>query len=295
MSDSRKGQVNRREFLAIGLAAAGGAVALRPRRVLAAGPKKVTRWAFLSDTHVAANREHRYRGFYPYYNLWQATGEIGAELPDGVVITGDLARSKGREEAYENFKTLIAPLAEKRPVYLGLGNHDNRRKFLRAFAYAGEESGLVDNKHIVTVNGGPVRMIVLDSLMHISLFAGKLGRSQRTWLDTYLQICDDKPTILFVHHSPRVDLLDARRLLEIAVPSRKVKAIVYGHSHRFKFSTVDGIHLINLPATGYNFTRSQPVGWVDARLTGQGGEFTLRAIGGEKERDRDTIPLRWRT
>jgi predicted phosphodiesterase len=295
MSESLRRQVNRRKFLAIGLAA-GGAVALRPPGVLGVDvDEATTRWALLSDTHVAADRDHRFRGFYPYHNLHQVAAEIADDLPDGVIITGDLARSRGRPAAYRNFGHLIAPIAAERPVYLALGNHDNRSNFLRASARTSDGGGLVTNKHISIINAGPVRMIVLDSLMHVRMFAGMLGRPQRSWLDTYLQICDDKPTILFIHHRPRADLLDARRLLEIAVPNRKVKAIVYGHSHRFRFSMLDDIHLINLPATGYNFTRSQPVGWVDARLTSQGGEFTLRALGGDKDLHESTTILRWRT
>ena len=295
MSDGHEYQVNRREFLAISLAVAGGAVTLRPRQAPHAGQeRKATRWAFLSDTHVAADRDHRFRGSYPYHNLQRVTDEVVADLPDGVVITGDLARSRGRLDAYENFKTLVAPIAERRPVYLGLGNHDNRSNFLRAMDCSARDCGLVDKRHIVTVNAGPVRMIVLDTLMYVRMYAGMLGKSQRTWLETYLQICDDRPTILFLHHPPQAQLLDARRLLDITIPLRKVKAIVYGHSHRYQFSQIGGLHLINLPASGYSLSRLQPVGWVDARLSGEGGEFTLRAIDGNKDLHGSTTSLRWR-
>jgi 3',5'-cyclic-AMP phosphodiesterase len=124
--------------------------------------------------------------------------------------------------------------------------------------------------------------------------AGELGQSQRSWLETFLRRCDSKPTILFLHHTLSSDLLDTRPLLEIIRPVGKVKAVVYGHSHKYEFSTDAGIHLINLPATGFNFTANQPVGWVEAKLTKKGGEFTLHALGGDRQLDKHTQKLVWR-
>ena len=75
------------------------------------------------------------------------------------------------------------------------------------------------------------------------------------------------------------------RLFEIIKPVAAVKALVFGHSHVYQFTEREGIHLINLPAIGYNFNDSQPVGWVETHLTAQGGRFTLHAIGGNTEGD----------
>jgi len=220
--------------------------------------------------------------------------QIGADMPEGVVITGDLARSRGSADAYENFKSLLAPIVKERPVHLCIGNHDHRDDFRTAFTGPAHRAAIKD-RHIVTAMAGPVRMIVLDTLLCVNTFPGMLGRLQRIWLETYLAASDETPTILFCHHAPRADLLDTRRLFEIISPARKVKALVFGHSHRYEFSEKDGIHLINLPATGYNFTGAQPVGWVEARLTGQGGEFTLHAVGGNLSRHGSTQSVRWRT
>jgi len=85
------------------------------------------------------------------------------------------------------------------------------------------------------------------------------------------------------------------RLFDIIAGVPSVKAVVYGHSHAYGFSERDGIHLINLPATGYNFSDAQPVGWVEALLTSQGGKFTLRAVGGNTDIDGQTHNLRWRS
>lgn len=286
--------MNRRQFLKDGLALAAGVATLGPARVWGEDRDECTRWAFLSDTHVAADPDNRYRGFYPYRNLREIAGQIAYNPPEGVVITGDLARLRGQVEAYENLKTLLTPITEQRPVYLGLGNHDNRDDFSQAFETFAGDVRTVEDKHVATAVAGPMRLIVLDSLL-ADRATGLLGWSQRTWLSTFLATSDDRPTILFLHHRPRIDLLDTKRLFDIIEPVAKVKAVVYGHSHRFKFSEHKGIHMINLPATGYNMSRSQPVGWVEARLTDKGGQFTLHALDGNRKNDGCCENLVWRS
>jgi len=292
---------NRRQFLQGGLALA--ACLFRPPWLLADQPAEerqsseqpdCTRWALLSDTHIAADPRNRYRGFYPYQNLQEVAGQIACDLPDGLVITGDLARLRGQTDAYENFKALLRPVAEQRPIHLGLGNHDNRDDFFRTFGGLDTGRRIVENRHVSTAVAGPVRLIVLDSLLTVNATPGKLGTEQRTWLELYLQACDETPTILFLHHTLMSDLLDTPRLFEIIRPLAKVKAVVYGHSHRYEYSQIAGIHLINLPATGYNFSSRQPVGWVEARLTGTGGEFTLHALDGNRRDNGQVHRLLWR-
>jgi hypothetical protein len=70
---------------------------------------------------------------------------------------------------------------------------------------------------------------------------------------------------------------------------------VYGHSHQYEHSEVAGIHLLNLPSTGYTIWAGAPVGWVDAKLTARGGEFTLHAIDGDRAMDGHTHRCLWRT
>jgi 3',5'-cyclic AMP phosphodiesterase CpdA len=260
--------------------------------------KDLARWAFLSDTHVPADRENNYRDFYPYRNLREVVAQIAPDLPEGVVITGDLARLEGLPGDYANARKLLAPIIERRPVCVGLGNHDNRENFLKEFSEPGGDKQAVKGKHVVVVDTGPVRLIVLDTLMFVNKAPGLLGRNQRTWLADHLRSDDDKPTLLCFHHTlgdGDGDLLDVPRLFDIIRPASSVKALVYGHSHVYRFAEHEGIHLINLPATGYNFGDDQPVGWVEARLTARGGDFVLHTIGGNTENDGGVKSLRWRT
>jgi 3',5'-cyclic AMP phosphodiesterase CpdA len=131
----------------------------------------------------------------------------------------------------------------------------------------------------------------------VNQVAGLLGKAQREWLDRYLAAADPRPTVLFVHHTlgdGDGELLDADALFRIVRPYAKVKAIFYGHSHQYSFREERGIHLVNLPAVGYNFNDKEPVGWVDASFSPKGVELTLRAFAGNREQDGATTSLAWR-
>ena len=91
--------------------------------------------------------------------------------------------------------------------------------------------------------------------------------------------------------SPR---LDVERMFRIVRPHKMVKAVFYGHSHAYRFEEQDGIHLVNIPAVGYNFVDREPVGWVEAVFTPEGGSFTLHAIVGNTSAGGKTTTLRWR-
>jgi len=292
--------MNRRVFIKTGLAAVGALATM----VTGCSPglrkseKKPARWALLADTHIPEDVNNNYRGFFPYQNLQKAVPDIISASPDGVVIAGDLARLTGQLGDYANLKKLLNPIAEKRPVFMALGNHDNRDNFVKVFDEIPGDKQPVKGKHIVVVNKLPARLIILDSLFYVNKVPGLLGKAQRQWLENYLKECDDTPTILCFHHTlgdDDGDLLDVPRLFSTIKPIRKVKAIVYGHSHEYKFSEFEGIHLINLPAVGYNFSDAEPVGWVEANLTAKGGDFMLHAMAGNKNKDRSVKKLTWRT
>jgi len=293
-----RSEMSRRRFLHVSLTVAGGVAMLAPRRAFAEVGRKEVRWAFLSDTHIAADPENNYRGFYPYRNFEKAVSQVATDLPDGVVITGDLARLTGQMGDYENLRKLLMPVLGKRPMCLALGNHDDRAVFRDVFEDHVGRAQPVKDKHVVAVEAGPVRFILLDSLFATNQTMGLLGKAQRSWLQLYPSESDDTPVILFFHHTlgdGDGDLLDVMWLFDLVKPIRKVKAIVYGHSHEYKTSELDGIHLINIPATAYTFDDKQPAGWVEARLTADGGEFVLHALAGNTQLDGRVEGLRWRS
>ena len=291
--------MNRRSFIQTGLAAFGTLVTINTgcSHGLLKTDEKETRLALLADTHIPEDVENNYRGFYPYQNLEKVVPDIISASPDGVLIAGDLARLTGQLGDYANLKKLLSPVAEKTPVFMALGNHDNRENFLKVFDETPGDKPDLKGKHVTIIKKASTRVIMLDSLLYVNKVPGLLGKAQRQWLKNYLKECDETPTILCFHHTLSDgdgDLLDVPRLFSMIAPIRKVKAIVYGHSHVYGISEFEGIHLINLPAVGYNFSDSEPVGWVEASLGSRGGDFVLHAVGGNLDRDGSVTKLAWR-
>jgi 3',5'-cyclic AMP phosphodiesterase CpdA len=181
---------------------------------------------------------------------------------------------------------------------MALGNHDDRKNFLAAMGATQQGGQSVKDRHVAVAETGPVRVVVLDSLIQPNTTPGFLGKAQRTWLKEWLAAGGETPVVVCVHHTLDDNdgaLLDAPRLFDIVRDVRKVKAIVYGHSHVYAYDTFHGIHLINLPAVGYNFRDPDPVGWVEAVFHPRGARLTLRAIAGNKEKDGQTVELSWRS
>ena len=291
--------MDRRNFIRASVGALAGLIGVRTENAFGSGKaQKETKWAFLADTHIPEDISDNYRGFYPYQNLQKTIPQILSVRPDGVAIAGDLARLEGKVGDYANLKKLLDPIAEKTQIFMTLGNHDNRENFLGLFKNTPGEKQPVGGKHVLVVKWPSIRLIILDSLFYVNKAPGLLGKAQRQWLKDYLLRCDDTPTILCFHHTlgdNDGDLLDVLRLFDLIKPVRKVKAVLYGHSHEYGYSEFEGIHLINLPAMGYNFSDTEPVGWVEARLTAKGGDFTLHVVAGNKDKDGCVTNLTWRT
>jgi 3',5'-cyclic AMP phosphodiesterase CpdA len=289
--------VDRRQFLKQSVAAVAALTLGKAQVTFAQSAQASTlHLALLADTHIPADRNDTYRGFKPWENLRRIVPEVVAARPAGVIVNGDAARLSGELPAYEVLKTLLAPIARQAPIYIGLGNHDDRDNFFQVIdTIPGDRQGVKD-KHVLSVEHPVVRLLVLDSLLYVNKVAGLLGRAQRTWLSQLLDETDNRPTVLFIHHTlddGDGDLLDVDRLFRLIRPHPKVKAIFYGHSHRYEVSERHGVHLINIPAVGYNFADDQPVGWLDARFNRNGVELTLRAFGGNLAGNGTTRTISW--
>jgi Icc protein len=252
--------------------------------------------ALLSDTHVPGGCRTGYRGMDPCENLRIAAAQIVAVRPDGVVICGDAARLEGQAEDYRELRALLQPVAAVAPVYVALGNHDDRARFLGAFPDRPGRPSPVDGKHVTVIEHEALRVVVLDSLLYVNQVAGLLGRAQRAWLARFLPTIADRPAVLCVHHPPSDgdgDLLDADRLLLLAAANPHVKAIFHGHAHVWSVGRRDRLPVVSLPALGYSFDDAQPVGWVDARFRADGVSLTQRAVAGNRADDGKQTLLSW--
>jgi Icc protein len=273
---------------------AAGALSLS----LARADTSVARIALLSDTHIAADKNDTYRGFNPYSNLTTVVGQVGQQQFDLAVVNGDLARLTGEIADYAQFASLVKPIAEKAPTLLTMGNHDHREHAQSAMPSKSGTVQPVAKKWVSTIDAGPVSLVFLDSLLATNVTPGQLGKSQRAWLASYLDDNPGKNLVVFVHHQPDPDddgaLVDAEALLAILRPRRAVKALFFGHTHEYRRQEQDGLHLINLPAVGYNFSDPYPVGWIDGTFSARNLTMKLHAIGGERREDGRVTELTWR-
>jgi len=290
---------NRRKFLKTlaGTAGAIGTIGLFQSFPLNAKTRKLN-LALLSDLHIPEDVNNNARGFYPYNNFKKAALQVANSGLEGTIITGDLARLTGEPGDYSNLKQLSEPIAEKMPIAMAMGNHDHRQHFFDVFTNTTTEKQDLENKYVLVMDYPEIQLILLDSMMATNFTPGFLGNAQREWLSSHLKTNKNKPILLFFHHTlgdGDNDLLDVDRLFDIIIPHRQVKAIFYGHSHVYDYSKRDDIHLINLPALGYNFDDKDPVGWIEASLNKFSGKFTLHALGGNIADDGMKKELIWRS
>lgn len=287
--------IDRRSFLRRTAALSGG---LSLARFGKSGTAPL-RIAILSDTHIAADPQDEFRGFHPHENLRNAVAQVKSVANfDLAVVNGDLARREGRPEDYAQFGSLIRPLLDAQPLALTLGNHDERSRARSTMLSRAGDAAPLEEKDVSLLNAGGFRFVFLDSLMLTNISPGQLGHAQRDWLSRYLAGPGTQPTIVFVHHNPDPEsdgaLVDATQLLAILRPQRVVKALIFGHTHVYAHDAQDGLHLLNVPAVGYNFADGNPVGWIEATITASGGDFKLHAFAGETKDDGKTTRLSWR-
>ncbi|AMY11091.1 3',5'-cyclic adenosine monophosphate phosphodiesterase CpdA [Luteitalea pratensis] len=288
-------RATRRQFLVTAGAAAASLTFTRLSVSAAQGPAHPLRLALLADTHIPANPADRSRGFSPVDNLAKVVSQVLATPADGALVGGDLARLKGLPEDYARLHEMLAPVLAKMPTGLILGNHDNRENFRQAFPAVAGAAPALANKHTTTREAGGLRFVLLDSLLATDVTPGQLGSAQRTWLASQLA-GSSTPTVILVHHTlggNDGELMDAERLFDVLRPHRQVKAIMYGHSHKYEVIEREGLQLINLPAVGYNFVDNEPVGWIDSVWTDEGVDLTLRSIGGNQAGNGQTTSVHW--
>src|ERR1051326_864985 len=103
-----------------------------------------------------------------------------------------------------------------------------------------------------------------------------------------------------IHHQPDerqehlTGLIDTKALLNVIVPRRHVKALIFGHTHNWDIANRDGLHLINLPPTAYVFAAGRPSGWVDMQLESDGARLELHSIDPSHPEARKPVTLKWR-
>ena len=282
--------LDRRRFLG-----AVSAFGLASRMAVAANAP--TSWALLSDVHIDADlNAPGWNGENIYTNVARSVGQIAASSAPICVIPGDIAHTFGTSGDYNAFRQLISPVANRMPVLMTVGNHDNRANFQRAFPTNPGVNQKVSGRYVMVLDYDDWRIIVLDSLLTTNEPEGLLGSTQRSWLQKSLAR-DNSPTLIFVHHDPGntdISMADASQFLSIVRAAKQVKAVFFGHQHTYQVSATSGLHLVQLPSAAYSFDPAQPIGWVQMALSRSGARLTLTANSGNFSQSGQSVNLTWR-
>jgi 3',5'-cyclic-AMP phosphodiesterase len=298
--------ISRRRFLKGSLAAAA-ALALGQGCALPRKPRDPHNVALLSDIHISANPHLVARNINMTNNLRTVTQEVLAwpQTPGLAFINGDLAFNSGTAADYSAVLGLLEPLrADGMPIWLGLGNHDNRPRFWQSFAKSKSVQPGLPDRQAAIVRTPRANWFLLDSLIQTKTTPGMLGDAQRAWLAAALDSNADKPALVLIHHQPGSiapdhpgsGLEDAPELFAILRPRKHVKAYIFGHTHRWHLREDEsGIHLINLPPTAYLFEAGPPNGWVHASIAENGARLELRCLDRSHKDHGQVVNLAWRT
>ncbi len=298
-------QFSRRDFLKRA-ALVGAATAFAPASYAGLFGKSRDKhtFAFFSDTHIAADAAFKHKsGVNVADNLAACVRELAAwpVKPAAVIVNGDLALLDGQPGDYGTFAKQLAPVRALAPVHLNLGNHDERENFWSAFPQAAAKLKSVPQRQAAVFSSDRANWFLLDSLDQTNSTPGVLGTAQLEWLDRELAARPNKPAIIVGHHNLQtpggVDGLKAETtaLAEIFAQRSQVKAFIFGHTHNWNIAQhASGVHLINLPPTGYVFKAGRPSGWVRATLAKDGAEFELRVLDAKHPEHAQVQSLKWR-
>jgi 3',5'-cyclic AMP phosphodiesterase CpdA len=175
-------------------------------------------------------------------------------VPVAVLATGDLTEH-GAPEEYAELRRLLDPLAA--PVYAIPGNHDGRAAFMAAFGADGYlDPGSAFAQYAFMTSA--LRVIALDTVI-AGRPEGGLCAARLDWLAQTLATEPDAPTLLVLHHPPRVTgirymdamgLTDetAARLKQLVQRHPQIMRISGGHVHRPLFTAWGGTLLSVCPS-----------------------------------------------
>lgn len=281
----------------------GGAALSVGASPVAATPADKPGWfALVSDIHIAADAGTKCLGQTMSENFRKVVADIlvAENKPAGVLFNGDLAYLTGNPGDYATLLVLLEPLRKARiPLHFVLGNHDSRGAFREALRDVTAVDSEVEEKQVGTFEAVGHRFVLLDSLETTNLTPGSLGEAQIAWLARDLDAHKDRPTLIFVHHNLRwrnpVGLTDDAALLDVVRPRAWVKAVTFGHTHKWSLAREGNLRLINLPAVAYTFDSGQPLGYCRFRVYDGRAKFHLRVIGADRTKQNEIVAMKWRT
>lgn len=215
----------------------------------------------LSDPHITTNDFHLY-GLDPYFRLEAAIKSINKNFKDidFIVITGDLTEY-GDTKAYRKLRKIIKK--SKIEVILLIGNHDNRKNFLKVFKDYPTNNGYIQDTRIYENKA----FIFLDTKIPDTP-SGNMSDEQYKWFEQQLIEHKEKETFIFMHHPPMkcgIPIMDSmrfdshKRLKSILTKYPNIKYIFFGHIHRIITGIWSGIPYFGIRGTNHQLSLKHSV------------------------------------
>ena len=295
--------ITRRRFLggsiSIGVAHVFGRFALGQTRPSV----DLNRMVLISDLHIDEDLKHVERNTNMADNLTRVVAAIVAldPRPAAVLINGDAAHWFGHAADYAAVVSILKPIREADiPIHLSMGNHDHRANLWKAFPEEDQSAKAVPDRQVTLIETPSADWYMLDTLLKTNGVPGMLGDAQIGWLTKSLDARPNRPAIVMTHHQPdlRPDpkgLIDTKALTDAISGRKQVKALIYGHTHRWEYEKqADGMHWVNLPPTGYVFAKEKPSGWVDVAVADRGATLQLFSLDEKHPQHLQKLALEWR-
>jgi Icc protein len=206
--------------------------------------------AQISDSHLSADPEQKFREINPHENLKCLMRKVTAVQPDLILASGDLSED-GSRESYSLLQRYLH--VDATPVIALPGNHDDAERLAEVFPDSPVETISV-SRH------GGWQIIRLNSCLPGKAEGCLAGRALAD-LESVLADGMERPRLIALHHQPvstgspwidKYPLLDAEKFLTLVDGSPDVKAVVWGHVHQVFARERNGTAMLGGPSSAIN-------------------------------------------
>lgn len=214
----------------------------------------------LTDLHIPVKGEDT-MGIDVYQNFLNVLEAVEAEMPDHIVITGDLCLSSGNESIYKAIKFQLDKL--EIPYSIISGNHDDTLLLSEVFQM---EHLLVGEELFYK------RILNGQKALFLETSAGYISETQLAWVERELRQMRDN-VLIFMHHPPLLagvphmdqhyPLENGHELIKLLSNSQLPTVIFCGHYHVDKTLCYRNITVQITPSTYFQIDWRQPAFAID--------------------------------